>query len=121
MLNIFRNISVMSAVVLAFGFYYSPAQAAPVYLSCIFPGSEGDGIIDFTADEAAGTVSIFIKSSGRSRTVNGAFTPDQVRVEERDVRWVINRQDLSVTRIIHFIDSTTRGNCQIQVAPQRAF
>lgn len=96
-------------------------QAAPVYLSCTFMIDGAPSIIDFTADEAVGTVSIFITASGHSRTVSGVFTPNQVRVEERDVRWIINREDLSIIRDLKIFSSVDKGQCQIKEPSKRIF
>ncbi|WP_152568993.1 hypothetical protein [Microvirga sp. BSC39] len=98
------------------------ALAQPTYLACVLDGgSVGPVRINFTTDESAGTVSIHIVSSGHSRTVNAAFTPDRVLVDERTVRWMIDRTNLQFSRTIKSVNGTEYGQCEIQKPPQRAF
>jgi len=99
----------------------NPAIAKPTYLACTLMIDGQPEHINFTTDEQAGTVSILIVSSGSSRTVRGAFTPDKVIIDERSVRWEIDRTDLGFSRTITMINSTTNGQCKIQTVPKRAF
>lgn len=99
----------------------SAVVANTIYLSCTFMVDGKPNIIDFTADEAAGKVSILTRESGFSRTEDAAFTPDKVLVNESRVRWEINRVDLTVTSTLTMIDSANRGQCEIVEAPKRAF
>jgi len=101
--------------------FVGPVAAKPNYLTCTFMIDGTPSVINFTADEASGTVSVFVPSSGHSRTVDAMFTPDQVMVDESQVRWEISRVDLTIARTIKMIDSTDRGQCEIQTAPERAF
>lgn len=97
------------------------ASAAPTYLACTFMVDGSPNVIDFTADEAAGTVSILTRHSGFNRTVAATFTPERVLVNEGDVRWEISRVDLTVSSTITMINSTDHGKCEIEAAPKRAF
>lgn len=97
------------------------ASAAPIYLSCTFMADGNPNVIDFTADEASGKVSILTRHSGFSRTADATFTPDRVVVNESRVRWEISRVDLTVASTIKAISSTDYGKCTLQETPKRAF
>lgn len=96
------------------------ALAAPTYLTCSLDGLPPKGF-GFTIDEQAGTVGILIKTSGHSRVVPAAYSPDKIFINEGDVRWMISRTDLRFSRTIKMIDSTTYGTCEIDAVPKRAF
>lgn len=117
-----NKFSTLSMFVFCFlGLSHFPAVAEPVYLSCTFLIDGNPNTLDFTADESAAQVSIFVPNSGRSRTVNATFTPDKVVINEEQVIWTISRTDLSITRYIKLVDSANSGKCDVQQVPTRVF
>lgn len=100
----------------------SPAMGAPAYMTCIFTNAEGTkSEVKFTADEEAGTVTLFVPKTGHTERMTGAFTPEQVVFKGGMLDYSISRLDLTATRTIRMIRSTEQGRCKLDAAPQRAF
>lgn len=100
----------------------APAWAAPVYMTCEFTNTEGaKSEVRFTADEEAGTVTLFVPKTGHTERMVGAFTPEQVVFKGGMLDYTISRVDLSATRTIRMISSTEQGKCKVDQAPKRAF
>ncbi|MCC7393814.1 MAG: hypothetical protein IT553_03060 [Sphingomonadaceae bacterium] len=99
----------------------STAFAEPVYMQCSFLIEGRDYPIEVTADEAAGSVSVFVPSTGHTERLPGTFTPDRLVFSNRMLSYVISRVDLSIERTITSISSTQRGQCQLQQPPRRQF
>lgn len=100
----------------------SPALAAPVYMTCTFTNNEGTkSEAKFTADEEAGTVTLFVPNTGHTERMAGAFTPERVVFKGGMLDYSISRLDLTATRTIRMIRSTEQGVCKLDPAPKRAF
>lgn len=99
----------------------APASAAPVYLTCDFPNDGGSFIVNVTADEQAGTVSLFMPSTNNRQQLTGTFTADRLIFSDRYMRYTINRVDLSIVRETPMIRSVESGQCKVQQPPKRAF
>ena len=98
-----------------------PALAKPVYLSCVTVENGQTEQFELTADEEAGTVSLFEPSSGGSRLMRAAFTRNQVSFSDGVIfDYWINRTDLSIV-VQRINGSIAKGKCQLQPPPKRAF
>jgi hypothetical protein len=101
-----------------------PAQAiaAPAYMTCTFVSDGGArSEVKITADEAAGTVDVFVPSTGFNQRLPGTFTADRLLFKDKMLDYAISRVDLTAVRTIRMIDSTDKGKCSIDPAPKRAF
>lgn len=99
-----------------------PANAAPAYLNCEFPGGDSTPfVVSVTADEQAGTVALFMPSTGNREQLVGTFTPDRLLFGNRMMSYAINRINLSIVRTVPMIRSTEGGQCKVQPTPKRAF
>jgi len=91
----------------------------PTYLRCSFDRPGGD--IYITADEPNSSVTVAVPSTGFSEKLQAAFTPTEVRFQNRQLSYVLSRTDLSVARTIKLLSSVDNGKCAIEQAPKRAF
>lgn len=98
---------------------FAAADPTTTYLSCSFP-SNGT-VLELTADEPNQAVSVVLASSGYAEKMPAAFTPTEVRFENRVMGYVLSRTDLSVRRTTKMISDTDVGSCKIQQPPKRAF
>lgn len=89
----------------------------PAYLKCEFKGFE----VDVTADEANSAVTLVMPSTGNVEKLAAAFTPEQVRFEDRLMAYSLSRTDLTITRLTPLLHSTDVGTCQVVTPPKRAF
>lgn len=97
-------------------------MANPIYLSCSYLVDGKNQTHQFTADEKAGSASIFIEKSGYNRTMKATFTPDRVIIFDDPFRFTISRVDLKFTREIPSIQSSPIiGQCKVLPPPERAF
>ncbi len=79
------------------------------------PGN--DAVLDVTADEANGSVTTALRSTGYSESYPAAFTPTEVRFQNRLLSYVVSRTDLSIQRTIKMISSMDTGSCRLGAAP----
>lgn len=99
----------------------SPATAAPTYLSCLI---DNDGIpvrVELTMDEPNSEVTIFMPHSGHTRRVRAVFSPSDVRFAQGDVKFYVNRVDLTLRRLWATIGMDNSGKCEVGAIPKRAF
>ena len=97
------------------------AMASPAYLECEFVSNGQAFPVSVTADEAAGTVALFMPTTGNRQQLVGTFTADRVMFATRSMSYVIDRVNLTITRNVHIIQSTEVGKCKVQTPPKRAF
>lgn len=97
------------------------AQGGPTYLTCAFVTEGRRTEIQVTADEAAGTVSVFVPVTGNTQRMQGTFTPDRVLFQNNQLSYSLSRVDLRLERTIRMISSTDVGQCTITQPPRRQF
>ena len=98
----------------------SPAIAAPTYLECNFP-EKPEHPINVTADEAAGTATVYVPSTGHTERFQATFLPEKLIFLGKLLDYEISRTDLSIRRTIRMINSSDIGTCKVTTAPDRAF
>lgn len=113
----------MKKLALAFGLIALPtaALAQPTYLSCEFPGRGSPFIVNVTADEQAGTVSLYMPSTDNRQQMTGTFTSDRVLFADRVMTYALSRVDLTLIRTVTMIKAEETGTCKIMLPPKRAF
>lgn len=99
------------------------AAANPTYLTCRYDVNGQEQVHEFTLDEANSQASMYIATTGYSRTGSATFTPERVIFEERPFTFTISRTDLSISRTIRGLGTApTTGTCQLRPnPPRRAF
>ena len=98
------------------------AYAAPAYLLCQF--GEGDQAfpVEITADEAAGTVSLYMPTTGNREQLTGTFSAEKVIFADRQMTYALSRvEPLVIVRVVPLIHSSERGRCEVKTTPKRAF
>lgn len=102
--------------------FSSAASAAPAYLLCEF-GTGGQAFpVEVTADEAAGTVALYMPTTGNREQLTGTFSAEKVLFSNRQVSYALSRvEPLVIVRVVPLIKSTERGRCQVKTPPKRAF
>lgn len=98
------------------------ASAAPAYISCPFKDGWGNPFeVQITADEANGTVTLYMPSTGNIQTRRAVFGPREVVIADRDITYRIDRTTLVIERSIARFDQIDRVECKLEKVPQRAF
>lgn len=117
----------MRWIAIVAAFLPSAAAAAPTYLQCTFMKESRTTVLEVTADEASGTVTTLVQSSGFSERRTAVFSPTSVKwsspMSFGGLRYDLSRTDLSIKRDLVIGDKTfpEQGICRIQTAPKRAF
>lgn len=98
------------------------AAADPVHLSCYVEQIDGSkNMIDVTADEANGTVTTLVRSTGYTERLKAVFRPGDVMFTSGMFDYRIDRVDLSFVMTFRNIKSERRGKCEVGAVPKRAF
>lgn len=84
-----RGFLVLASITVA-----TPAQAAPVFLTCTLVDRAGASAFDVQVNEEAGKVDYFARRTKMAISNRAIFTPEEVRFNS----FVINRIDLSFRR-----------------------
>ena len=105
----------------------SPAFAAPVVdLTCRVAGPNGGSAtdLDITLNEATGTASYVVKTTGALFTQRAQFTPFVVTIGDRDGVIVIDRRTLEIRDGVMFngeLRVFRSGTCEIAKPADRKF
>lgn len=95
----------------------SPAMATPVYLSCDIDSF----IVKVTADEADGSVSLYMPSTDNREKLRGTFTADKVLFSNNTMKYELSRVDLKIKRVTPLMNWVALGTCVVEQTPKRAF
>lgn len=98
------------------------ALAAPQYLSCAFAQPSGEPqLFNFALDQAAGTLGVYVPSTGSQRKVKAEFAAGKVSANEGFVAWEIAPSTLSVIRDKRTVGEKDRGVCKQISAGEAGF
>lgn len=107
---------------LAVSLAHGAAWAEPAYLDCQFISKDGSPFpVQITADESAGTVSLFMPTTGNTQKMTAAFTSDKVIFHDDLMVYALNRVSLVIARVIRILNETEDGTCKLKEVPKRAF
>lgn len=102
----------------------APATGSPTYLSCSLQDGDAQTAVDLTIDEAAQSVTIDQKTTGRLVSRAAVFSPTEVRIPDDPSTWVVDRVTLALQRVVKFSDQqfVDQGKCKVLPTPaKRAF
>jgi len=115
-------LSLLIAVALVAPAPQEAAQTAPVNLTCYLDQPSGARtMMDVTADEASGSVTTFVRSTGFRKRYAAVFRPGDVLFADSLASYRIDRVDLSFTLALKDIGSGRSGKCEVAKVPERAF
>lgn len=91
----------------------------PTYLECAFTSDAP--VLDITTDEANSSVTLVNRTTGYVEKFPAAFTSTEVHFQSNLMSHTIDRTDLSISRTVKLLQTTTAGKCKVIPAPKRAF
>jgi hypothetical protein len=100
----------------------SLVSAAPVFIECNIPNQGEPFPVEVTVDEQAGTVSLFMPTTGNRQKLSAIFSADRVTFGDRYAQYALSRSEpLYIVRIVPLIKSSEHGLCKMMNLPKRAF
>ena len=98
------------------------SKAAPVHLTCYLEQPGGTRtMMDITADEASGTVTTFVRSTGYRQRRPAVFRPGDVLFASPVGSYRIDRVDLTFVLTLEITGTERSGKCEVAKVPERAF